>query len=76
MGIKGKIEKIIKNKFEVTDDSLELSSDYISKWDSLSHLALMLQLEEEFSVKFSQKEIILMTNIAEIVKIITSKTKN
>ena len=76
MGIKTKIEKIIKNKFEVTDESLELSSDYISKWDSLSHLALMLQLEEEFSVKFSQKEIILMTNINEIVKVIKSKIKS
>ncbi|MFL2661210.1 MAG: hypothetical protein ACJ0G4_04645 [Alphaproteobacteria bacterium] len=74
MGIKLKVEKIIRKKFRITDKSLELSSDYVDMWDSLSHLALMLELEEDFSVKFSQKEIILMTNINEIIRIIKSKT--
>ena len=74
MGIKLKVEKIIRKKFRLTDKSLELSSDYVDMWDSLSHLALMLELEEDFSVKFSQKEIILMTNINEIIRIIKSKT--
>ena len=74
MGIKLKVEKIIRKKFRITDKSLELSSDYVDMWDSLSHLALMLELEEDFSVKFSDKEIILMTNINEIIRIIKSKT--
>lgn len=74
MGIKLKVEKIIRKKFRITDKNLELSSDYVDMWDSLSHLALMLKLEEDFSVKFSQKEIILMTNINEIIRIIKSKT--
>ncbi len=75
MEIKSKIEKIIRNKFKITNSNIELSSDYVEKWDSLSHLALMLKLEEEFSVVFSQKEIVLMTNISEIVRVIKSKTK-
>ena len=75
MEIKSKIEKIIRNKFKITNSNIELSSDYVEKWDSLSHLALMLKLEEEFSVEFSQKEIVMMTNISEIIKIIKSKTK-
>lgn len=75
MEIKSKIEKIIRNKFKITNSNIELSSDYVEKWDSLSHLALMLKLEEEFSVEFSQKEIVMMTNISEIIKVIKSKTK-
>ena len=75
MEIKSKVEKIIRNKFKITDCNLELSSDYIEKWDSLSHLALMLQIEENFSVKFTQKEITIMTNISEIIKVLKSKTK-
>ena len=75
MEIKSKVEKIIRNKFKITDRNIELSSDYIEKWDSLSHLALMLKIEESFSVKFTQKEITIMTNISEIIKILKSKTK-
>ena len=75
MEIKSKIEKIIRNKFKITNSNIELSSDYVERWDSLSHLALMLKLEEEFSVEFSQKEIVMMTNISEIVRVIKSKTK-
>ena len=75
MGIKSKVEKIIRSKFKITDNNIELSSDYIEKWDSLSHLTLMLKLEEEFSVEFSQKDIVLMTNISEIIRVIKSKTK-
>ena len=75
MEIKSKVEKIIRNKFKITDRNIELSSDYIEKWDSLSHLALMLQIEENFSVKFTQKEITIMTNISEIIKVLKSKTK-
>ena len=75
MEIKSKIEKIIRNKFKITNSNIELSSDYVEKWDSLSHLALMLKLEEEFSFEFSQKEIVMMTNISEIIKVIKSKTK-
>tara|TARA_B100000886_G_scaffold276325_1_gene200254 strand:+ start:233 stop:460 length:228 start_codon:yes stop_codon:yes gene_type:complete len=75
MEIKSKVEKIIRNKFKITDFNLELSSDYIEKWDSLSHLSLMLKIEENFSVKFTQKEITIMTNISEIIKVLKSKTK-
>ena len=75
MEIKSKVEKIIRNKFKITDRNIELSSDYIEKWDSLSHLALMLKIEESFSVKFTQKEITIMTNISEIIKVLKSKTK-
>ncbi len=75
MEIKSKVEKIIRSKFKITDSNIELSSDYVEKWDSLSHLALMLKLEEEFSVEFSQKDIVLMTNISEIIRVIKSKIK-
>ena len=75
MEIKAKIEKIIRNKFKIKDKNLILSSDYVEKWDSLSHLALMLEIEEEFSVKFSQKEIIMMTNISEIIRVLKNKMK-
>ena len=75
MEIKVKIEKIIRNKFKIKDKNLILSSDYVEKWDSLSHLALMLAIEEEFSVKFSQKEIIMMTNISEIIRVLKNKMK-
>ena len=75
MEIKDKVEKIIRSKFKLTDINVKLSSDYIENWDSLSHLALMLKIEKVFSIKLSQKEIVLMTTSNEIIKIIKKKIK-
>jgi acyl carrier protein len=49
---------------QVTDTS---SADSLDSWDSLRHMNLMLALEEEFGVKFSDEQIMTMSSVKRIV---------
>jgi len=44
------------------------SPDTIAEWDSLKHMRLVLALEEEFSVRFSDETIVGMLNVSDILK--------
>lgn len=50
---------------DIREDS---SPDTITEWDSLKHMRLVLALEEEFSVRFSDKTIVGMLNVSDILK--------
>jgi acyl carrier protein len=53
-----------------SDINGESSPDTIQEWDSLKHMNLVLALEEEFSVKFSDQQIVEMLDISTIEKIL------
>jgi acyl carrier protein len=55
---------------EVTD---ELSPDTLDDWDSLSHLRLVTALEEAFSVKFENAEIMDMASVGAIREMLGRK---
>ena len=64
-----KIKEIISRIFEapveaITDDA---SPDTIENWDSLRHMNLILALEEEFGVQFTDEQIVTMLNVQLIV---------
>ncbi len=43
------------------------SPDSVDAWDSLRHMNLVLALEEEFGVKFSDEQIMTMSSVERIV---------
>lgn len=47
----------------------------VEKWDSLSHLTLIYEVEMEFNMKFQMKEILEMQNVGAMVDIIERETK-
>lgn len=53
-----KLKKVIANifKIEVTTVNEDTSVDTVDRWDSLSHLNLILALELEFGISFSEEE--------------------
>jgi acyl carrier protein len=53
--------------------SLELTSKTVKEWDSINHLNLILELEEFYSVKLSQEEIIALNSVGQIFQIIGKK---
>lgn len=55
---------------ELTDDS---SSDDFERWDSLGQLNLMMALEAEFGVEFSEDDLADLTSIPLLVHEITSQ---
>lgn len=47
----------------ITDDS---SPETIETWDSLKHMNLVLALEEEFGIRFSDERIVAMLSVRSI----------
>ena len=71
-----KIKQIMSAVFDVPIDDIDENSspDTIEKWDSLNHLNLVVSLEEEFSIRFSDQEILEMLDFQLINLIISEKT--
>jgi len=55
---------------EVNDDS---SPDTIASWDSLSHINLVLSLEEEFGVSLSPEDVMEMLSVGLIRTILAER---
>lgn len=52
---------------------VEMSRADISEWDSISHLSLIVELEDEFDISFSKQEIQEIDSIHKILMIIQNK---
>jgi acyl carrier protein len=51
----------------------ELTANDVEKWDSLTHMLLITEIESAFSIKFKLKDLNKMRNIGEMIEIIISK---
>ncbi len=70
-----KVNEIAKDIFD--DDELELTDDTVASdvdgWDSLTHLSLLNEIEDEFGFKFAMKEVQGLNNVGELVDVITER---
>ncbi len=63
------VKQIMSNTFsinieKISDDS---SPDSIANWDSLKHMQLILSLEEEFGIEFSDNEVVELVSFQKII---------
>jgi acyl carrier protein len=70
-----KVRKILATvlkheKFEMKD---ELTATEVEGWDSLSHITIISEIEEEFKIKFKLKELNKLKNIGSLIEIVQSK---
>ena len=67
-----KIKEVLAEIFgeKISDDFSKESTD---KWDSLTHLDLIVKLEEEFGVSFTPDEIGSIESYQDIKKILNDK---
>ncbi|MBQ7584599.1 MAG: acyl carrier protein [Lachnospiraceae bacterium] len=70
-----KVTEIARDIFD--DDSLELNDDTIAAdvdgWDSLTHLSLLNEIENEFEIKFEMKEVQGLNNVGELIDVIVER---
>jgi len=75
--IKERVQPIFRKVFK--NDSLiiapEMTADDVEKWDSLNHLIMVREVEEEFKIKFKLKELVNMKNVGDLLNLIQSKTQ-
>ena len=64
---------------EVFDDdtvaTAELAARDVENWDSLSHVRLMVAIEEHFNIHFSSSEITSFKNVGDLAAAIEGKLK-
>ncbi len=64
------ISKALGIKIEEVNDNLKYQE--IEAWDSLSHLNLVAQLEEEFEVELDMDEITSMSDVKKIKEVLAN----
>ena len=58
-----RLEKILKEIFQVEKIDLNLSMDEIPEWDSFKHYEIVTAVESEFKIKLSIADTIAITSI-------------
>tara|TARA_B110000027_G_C16116409_1_gene300358 strand:+ start:1022 stop:1276 length:255 start_codon:yes stop_codon:yes gene_type:complete len=53
--------------------SMSLKIDEVSNWDSLNNLQLLVFLEKEFKIKFTENELMSFTSLKKIFNILKKK---
>lgn len=69
------LQEIFRQVFD--DDTITLSPDLtandIDGWDSLSHINLILAIENRFNIRFTQKELLTLSKVGDLLKAIDGK---
>ena len=73
--MKDRVFKIVSQVFDVPAAQLneDSSPDTVDNWDSLKHMNLVLALEEEFGVTFSDEEVVVMLSVDIIIETLKEK---
>jgi acyl carrier protein len=73
-----KVLSILSKVMQVdpADLSIESSSETVATWDSLKHMNLILALEDDFDVQFTDTEIVEMLSVDQIIKTLERKCSN
>lgn len=72
----GRVRKIISETFKIKESEITPQTNMkdIDSWDSLTHMELIVSLEDEFEIEFTADEIMEMTTVEMIEKIVGEKT--
>lgn len=72
-----RLQEVFRNVFD--DESLEVSrattAQDVEAWDSVQNVALMLETETVFGVRFSTPEIAYLQNVGDLVDLIEKKLR-
>lgn len=76
MILKEKVFKVISQLMSVPFEEIneDSSAKNLEKWDSFQHINLILALEEEFKIKFTEEEIMGMENARVILEVLRKKS--
>ena len=72
-----KIKKLMGKVFEIEISKIspKTTPRTIANWDSLRHLMLIVDLEKEFQVNFTDDELVRLADFKSICQIVTKKIK-
>lgn len=64
-----KIVEIIAKVLQVDKDEVELDTAIgdLPEWDSLHHLHIITELEEEFNIKYSAEDLVELEDVSDLI---------
>lgn len=70
-----KINTVLMQVFDISQEDViqDLTRDEVSKWDSLTHMDLVVSLETEFNIYLETDDIIAMSSLHAIRDILKKK---
>ena len=75
MDVRGKLANSFHRVFE--NDSIVLTDEMTAKdvegWDSLAHINLIMDVEEEFGLRFTVDDIADLKNVGEMIQMLERK---
>ena len=73
-----KIKAIMANvfKIDINDIDGETSADNVDQWTSLEHVDLLLKLQKEFDIEFTDSQIVEMLSYKTAVQNVTAAIKD
>ena len=75
MEILEQLTEVFQMVFE--DDEIEIdrhtTADDIDGWDSMSHMTLLMAIEEDFEIEFEEWEVTDLADVGELIDLITAK---
>ena len=76
--MKKRVFELVSQIMDIPEENVtsESSNLNLTGWDSLNHLTLIITIQEEFNVEFSDEQIIGMTNVASIISALEDLTNN
>lgn len=77
-GIRDQLTPVFRDVMDRDDIVLSdtLTADDVEEWDSLSHIRLMVTIEKQFSVRFTNAEIEGLKDVGELVRLIAKKKQD
>ena len=73
MNLEDRVLEIMRSVFEMEEVSTDASQKNCERWDSLHHLSLASELEEEFNIELDPEEIAEMTDFSRVIAMLESK---
>lgn len=71
----GRLTTLFRDVFE--EDTIvahiEMKASDVKRWDSLSHVDMILMVEEEFGIRMSARELAGLMNVGDLVRVILAK---
>ena len=73
--IYSRLQSVFAEVFD--DDSIvvgpELTADQVDEWDSLSHIRLVISVEQEFGIKFPTTGVMDLKNVGELADLLENE---
>ena len=77
MSIYPQLTEVFRETFDEPDLVVkpDLSAKDVDTWDSISHIRLIVAIEQEFRIKFGTREIDGLNNVGELAALIETKLR-